>query len=486
MKIGISTSLRIIIPIVWIILFGRLLSRDYFVEKLEIREKQAIQKGLEESYMGIYFKNERIGYVKNHMMKPTNDSFTLDQEAVMNLNILDKTYPVEMNLTAELDDEYLLRSFQFNLISTFYELHAKGQVIGTEIHYSMNTGKDETSNIIHLNEAPFISTHMRSYLLQNNIKEGEKYKIPYFDPVTMSGRESIVEYKGFKKEFIKERGRIYNLHHFIETIGGMRIDFYLDQDGNVIKETSPTGFVFYSEPEFRAKDIISKGKELLSTVSVPAIGDIENLSGLSTISYRLTLPEDQNFDLNQDRQIFNNNILTINKEEIPTENARICIDNNNLLNATPYIQSDNKLILEQAESIIANTTNDLQKVKELINWVYVNIEKKPVLSIPDAVTTLRTRVGDCNEHAALFAALSRSVSIPARVAAGVTYHDGTFYYHAWNEVCINGKWISLDTTNNQFPADVSHIKFVEGETIEQVKIGALLGRLTIEILEVNS
>ncbi|MEC9106718.1 MAG: hypothetical protein VX960_06390 [Candidatus Neomarinimicrobiota bacterium] len=195
MKIGISTSLRIIIPIVWIVLFGRLLSRDYFVEKLEIREKQAIQKGLEESYMGIYFKNERIGYVKNHMMKPTNDSFTLDQEAVMNLNILDKTYPVEMNLTAELDDEYLLRSFQFNLISTFYELHAKGQVIGTEIHYSMNTGKDETSNIIHLNEAPFISTHMRSYLLQNNIKEGEKYKIPYFDPVTMSAQESIVEYK---------------------------------------------------------------------------------------------------------------------------------------------------------------------------------------------------------------------------------------------------------------------------------------------------
>ena len=142
--------------------------------------------------------------------------------------------------------------------------------------------------------------------------------------------------------------------------------------------------------------------------------------------------------------------------------------------------------MEQAESIIANTTNDLQKVRELINWVYVNIEKKPVLSIPDAVTTLRTRVGDCNEHAALFAALSRSVSIPARVAAGVTYHDGTFYYHAWNEVCINGKWISLDTTNNQFPADVSHIKFVEGETIEQVKIGSLLGRLTIEILEVNS
>ena len=157
-----------------------------------------------------------------------------------------------------------------------------------------------------------------------------------------------------------------------------------------------------------------------------------------------------------------------------------------MLKATPYIQSDNKFIIEQAETIISKANNDLQKVEALINWVYINIEKKPVLSIPDAVTTLRTRVGDCNEHAALFAALSRSVSIPARVAAGVTYHKGKFYYHAWNEVCINGKWISLDTTNNQFPADLSHIKFVEGETIEQVKIGALLGRLTIEILGSNS
>ena len=108
------------------------------------------------------------------------------------------------------------------------------------------------------------------------------------------------------------------------------------------------------------------------------------------------------------------------------------------------------------------------------------------MSIPDAVTTLHTRVGDCNEHAALFAALSRSVSIPARIAAGVTYHDGKFYYHAWNEICIDGKWISLDTTSNQFPADLTHIKFVEGETIEQVKIGALLGTLTIEILGNNS
>jgi len=99
------------------------------------------------------------------------------------------------------------------------------------------------------------------------------------------------------------------------------------------------------------------------------------------------------------------------------------------------------------------------------------------------MTTLRLKMGDCNEHAALFAALSRSLLIPTRIVAGVTYNDGMFYYHAWNEVCLDGKWISLDTTINQFPADLTHIKFVQGETSEQIRISALIGKLKIEVLE---
>jgi len=92
-------------------------------------------------------------------------------------------------------------------------------------------------------------------------------------------------------------------------------------------------------------------------------------------------------------------------------------------------------------------------------------------------------MGDCNEHAALFAALARNATIPTRIVAGVTFHEGAFYYHAWNEVCLDDQWYSLDTTKDQFPADLSHIKFVEGETSEQIKIGALLGKLKIELID---
>ena len=221
----------------WAILFGQLLNRDYFVKTLDIRETQAIQRGREESFLGIYFKQERIGYVKNRMVGKDDGGAVLYQDAILHLNILETTYPVSMHLQAELTKGSLLENFRFSLSSPFYELNANGAVHDNEVHFTMNTGKDEVSDMIQLNEPPFISTNMRSYLLQNDLKEGEKFKIPYFDPVTMSGKESIIEYKGFKKELIYEQGRIYKLHHFVEIISGIRINFYLDEKGKVIKET---------------------------------------------------------------------------------------------------------------------------------------------------------------------------------------------------------------------------------------------------------
>ena len=112
----------------------------------------------------------------------------------------------------------------------------------------------------------------------------------------------------------------------------------------------------------------------------------------------------------------------------------------------------------------------------------MKIEKRPVLGLPDALTTLSAKKGDCNEHASLFAALTRSLNINTAIATGVTLQNEAFYYHAWNEVCLDGNWYSLDTTTNQLPADLFHIRFGKGDMDEQLKIGGLLGKLKIEIL----
>jgi len=146
------------------------------------------------------------------------------------------------------------------------------------------------------------------------------------------------------------------------------------------------------------------------------------------------------------------------------------------------MQADNPEIRKLTKEIIGDTPQPLAQIKLLATWVYQNLEKRPVLGLPDALTTLQSKQGDCNEHAALFAALARAARVPTRIATGVTFHKEAFYYHAWNEVCLDNRWISIDTTTNQFPADLTHLRFIVGEMQEQVRLGGLLGTLGIEPL----
>ena len=476
-----KNSLRILFIIIWIILFGALLKRDYFIKSIDVREEQIVRRAKEESFAGIYFQKERIGYVKNRLTEAGPDEYVLFQDAYLYLNILNETHPVDMRVKATLNKNMQLKDFVFHFSSPFYKMDAQGEVVDTEIRFTLTTGKETISDRITLQNKPFLSTNRRFYLLKQGLQPGEKIKVPYFDPLSLSGKDTIMEYKGREKKLIKKR--IYNLHHFVETFSGIKINSWLDDEGKVIKEESPAGFVFIAEPQFKATDINVKGKEILSSVSVPLTGGSLNLEGLDKIHYRLTLPTGVSFDLDGDRQSFANNILTVQLESLPDEDAVACKGLDEELASTPYIQTKNKKIAELVQSQITDATSSLSRVRIMADWVYNNLEKRPVLGIPDALTTLNTRMGDCNEHAALFAALTRNAGVPTRVAAGVTFHEGAFYYHAWNEVCLDEKWYSLDTTKNQFPADLSHLKFVAGETSEQIKISALLGKLQIELLD---
>ena len=119
-----------------------------------------------------------------------------------------------------------------------------------------------------------------------------------------------------------------------------------------------------------------------------------------------------------------------------------------------------------------------------ISQIEKNIEKRPVLSLPDALSTLKNRIGDCNEHAVLFAAMARAAYLPAKVEAGVVYLNGRFFYHAWNLVDLGrGDWITADALFNQLPADVTHIRLASGAQEDQLNILGLIGKLGITLLE---
>jgi hypothetical protein len=208
-------------------------------------------------------------------------------------------------------------------------------------------------------------------------------------------------------------------------------------------------------------------------------------AGLNILAVRLKNVDLDGFILDEGRQTLVDDVVTIRLEEITgghTYTLPFSGDGlDDYLAPTLFIQSDHPDIQALSEKICGQDGDALQCATRLSNWVYANIQKHPTMSIPNALEVLAVRQGDCNEHAVLLAALCRARGIPARISAGLVYMNGSFYYHAWNEVYLH-MWISLDATLDQFPADVTHIKFIDGDFEQQTAILRLVGTLGIEVL----
>lgn len=464
----------------WFILLGALLGRDLFIEDVDRHELQAIENARQERYYGVWFQNRRIGYVAE-TLKPVNSEIILRQKAHLLLNVLETTQPVDMNVSARLTPQLVLKNFDFHFTSPFYSMQAEGYVEGNTVHFTLDTGHTTVTDKVSLPGPPLLAVNDRSYLLKQLTGSGEKIKVPSFDPLSLTGRESVITYHGLEK--IMVRRRVKQLHHFSEMFSGMRVNFWLDDDGRIVQEESPAGFRFIAEPEFRARDVVSSGNELLSAVAVPLTGELP-ADDAASATYRLSFPPDVELDLQGGRQELRDNLLTITLEKMPATAQRVdqTCRSPQFLEPSRFVQTGHPEIRNTARQIVGGEDDPAVQVRLLAAWIYSSLEKKPVLGLPDALTTLHSKQGDCNEHASLFAAMARSLGIPTVIATGVTLQKGAFYYHAWNEVCLDGRWYSLDTTTNQLPADIFHIRFGRGDLDQHLQIGALLGSLEITLI----
>src|SRR5690606_39824601 len=191
-------------------------------------------------------------------------------------------------------------------------------------------------------------------------------------------------------------------------------------------------------------------------------------------------------DLAGGRQALAGDTLTVERETLLDAGYRLPYAGSGEaageLSATPLIQSNDPRIVRVAQRIADGETDPTAVARRLNEWVYARLAKDIVASVPSAVQVLEARKGDCNEHTVLYVALARALGLPARTAAGVVHVQGRCYYHAWPEVWLGGRWVAVDPTLGQFPADASHLRMVVGGLARQVELVRLIGRLELEVL----
>ena len=476
--------------LVWALMMGALLKRSFIsplTHQVDWRGAATAEAQPGESWMGIYLHDKKIGYSTTHWEKEGLD-LRLVERTVMELMVMGQPQSVNLSASSLLDPALNLKSFRFHLTSDQVNFSAEGEVKDKRMRVRLAGIGEEQEIEIPLPRSPYLSSHLRLFLKSQDLREGSQYQVALFDPVTLQLEDLRIEVGG--KERLRIGAQEVEAIKVRQTFKGITIHSWIDEGGEVLREESPMGFVLVKEEKESA--ILKgrgsgKGEDLIALAAVPSSVKIPDPRAIRILRIRLENLSPEGLDLDGGRQRLRGNVLEIQREDLDFKTPTLPIHQPSLepyLQPTPFIQSDHPELKEMAGSILQGEGDSLVAAKRLAAWVFEKIEKRPILSIPSSLEVLHSRVGDCNEHTILFVGLARAAGLPAKVEAGLVYARGKFYYHAWPEVYV-GRWIAIDPTLNQFPADATHVRLVEGGLERQTELLRLMGKVSLEILGVQ-
>jgi hypothetical protein len=441
--------------------------------------------------MGIYHQNTKIGYVHRQVM-PTESGHRWEERSRMKLRVLDTTQTAHTEIRAHTDQRYALTDFSFRLLSSGVVFQVTGEVknqgeAGQELCGQITTGSSVTPFSFPLRDPIYLPTMAAMTLRGTSLRPGEERHYSIFNPV--SGKTETISVTTIGSETLSLKGQTQTVTKVAERFGGTTVHAWLDQEGRVVKEEAALGLVMLRESK---EDALGSGwqdstpLDLVVSAAIPVRHTFSDPRSLTRLTLKFSgLPESPLFAF-PPRQQFQNDLLTITAEDVstltsyplPQANQKFATD----LQATPFVQSAHPRIIAQAQQILDSERDALKATRSLLDWTYTQVDKTPSIGMPSALEVLDNKKGDCNEHAVLFTALARAAGIPARIVAGVVYLNNAFYYHAWSEVWL-GQWVAVDPTFHQFPADATHVKFVEGGPEQHVALLKVIGQIGMEIVE---
>lgn len=438
----------------------------------------------------IYLKGRKVGYAVN-TVKPFDGGYFIREEIFLRLNLMGLGSALYTATQTRVDESFRLRSFDFAVSSGVVGFNLSGRMEGGDMVIETGKGKDLRTRRIPMGEPPMIGAGMGPFFKSRKIEVGDTFSFPLFDPSTMARTELVIRVAA--RDSLNIRNINYDALRLESEMWGKPFTVWVDREGAVLKEEGLMGLTTLRSSAAMAPENLEgeTGVDLYEMTAVVPDRALPDPGRLAYLKLGFDGMEGASLSeevLNGPRQTYRHGIMEITRENLPPPLPYDLSGGPSGAGTAPFLQpefnieSDNREIVKLARMIAGKDPDPVSVTGKLMAWVYHNLEKRPVLSMPSALEVLHTRMGDCNEHATLLTALLRASGIPARLAIGLVYTRSKFFYHAWNEAYL-GEWISLDATMNQMPADVTHVKLIEGNLDKQVEIAGLIGMLKMKILD---
>jgi hypothetical protein len=503
-------AVAVAVLLAWLGGLAVLVRREYFRPQVERLAEAALRINPGAVYYVVSQGNRQIGFASS-TIDTAEAAITVSDYFVADLPVGGRARRATARTNVTLSRALRVRNFDLAVETEAAPLRAAGQIIGDSVLLlTIATGAERPDTQRVALSGPILLPTLLplAVALGEKPKVGKRYVLPVFDPASMRPKDVALEVRA-ESMFVVNDSSVFDagaarwrgvqpdtLHAWqiaADAPGGF--SGWVDEQGRIV-QTTQLGFDLRRQPyevafeNWRLESArgvpVTEDRDILESTAIAAN---KRLTGrVSRLRARLSNVDLKGFDLDGGRQTLRGGDTLIVTEEPPAaleaKYARPPGLNTPDTKPEPLLQSDAPEIVSLANRIARDETDPRKIAAALTAWVYDSLKKRVTFSVPSALQVARTLTGDCNEHTQLYVALARALRIPARVAAGLAYVDGKFYYHAWPEVYL-GDWVAVDPTFGQFPADAAHLRFVLGGLNRQAELLRLMGNLKIDVLEAS-
>jgi transglutaminase-like putative cysteine protease len=486
---GLSRSLSALVVLAWLGQMG-LLYRSIQASTTNLASDLS-RYGSSAQWRGVYSRGDKIGFMVGQTV-PTADGYDIQEDGRIQMTLLGATSAARLHTAVQVDKAFEVRSFQFSMDPGTGPIEIGGTVDGRRLQLTVKTPSGTRTETRELAERPALSLNLSRRLAADGLVPGKHIETSVFDPATLRNQTMVIDVQA--REVVRAANRPVPAFKVLTRYAGITSTSWVTDTGEVVREESPLGLIVVKETPESATALSVPGDVQTDMLEAAAVVPssklrIDDPSSVEKLVVRLDGVDLSGPDVQGAGQTVRGNVVEVrDTETLTAEEAEP--DLSAWLRPELFLESDAPEIVAEAKKAAADATAPRLIAERLTRYVNALLEKKPTVSLPSALEVLRTRVGDCNEHTALYVAMARALGVPARIAVGLVYVRGGFYYHAWPEVYVQegrgrGRWLPVDPTLNQFPADATHIRLARGGLDRQVAILPAIGHAKMHVLEVK-
>ena len=445
-----------------------------------------------EYWTGVVFNGDKVGFTHLTIDAEPGKAGTwhVRSEAALRFRML--AIDKRVNLVSEdwVDKDLALLRFHHRYDIDDNVLEISGDVADDMFHLETVTRGGRESRATPVAKTLHPSSVIALIPLLKGLAVGNRHDYLVFDGETQRISEVTQEVLGYERSELFE-GPAFRVR---TTLQGSHSDTWMNERGLPVLEMAMSG-VLISELEdetrarrFLADAALNKKETLLDfsrvRVDKPLQADLDFLRlRLSGIDPGFAVPGDARQQCARETTAV---LCEVHRSNLPRVNP--AAGNDAYLGPSTTVTSRQPAIVRLAREITAYAPTPDHQIDAIVAWIRRNIRAEAV-DVFSAADVLETRRAECQGHSFLYAALARATGIPTRIVNGLMYSEahGGFLFHTWAESLVDAGWVAVDPTFGQVPADASHIKLVEGESLaDLVPLTELVGQLRAEVLEFSA